>query len=92
MKQFPSLYVARNHGCIERCLILSQCIMGEYKKYNVKHLLYSSWERRRVNLIFSPDLARDMSFHMKQFPSLYVVLNHGYIQRYLIFIQCMVRV
>ena len=47
--------------------------------------LYSSRERGRVNLILLPELAGDMNYLMKQFPSLCVARNHSYIRRCLTF-------
>ena len=72
MKQFPSLYVSCKHGYIRRCLVFFQC-MGEYRRNKtLSTFLYISWERGRVNLIISPDIAGDMDYLMKQFPSLYM--------------------
>ena len=62
-----------------------QC-MGEYRRNKtLSTFLYITWERGRVNLIISPDLAGDMDYLMKQFPSLYVARNHSYIRRCLTF-------
>ena len=60
--------------------------MGEYRrKKTVSTFLYSSWERGRVKLIFSPYIAGDMNYLMKQVPSLYVARNQSYIRRCLTF-------
>ena len=84
MKHFPSLCVLCNpcyskwcYGQISAIAPLGQC-MGENRKKALSTISRTSWERGRVNLIFSNNLAGGMSYVMKHFPSLCVLCNPCY--------------
>ena len=85
MKHFPSLCVPCNpcysRWCYGQILAIAPLTVNVWERIGEKALctfLHSSWERGRVNLIFSSNLAGDVSLAMKHFPSLCVPCNPCY--------------
>ena len=78
IKQFPSQSVVCNPSYIWSFFNVWDSI-GEK---TLSTFLNSSWESGRVNLIFLPDLAGDVNYLIKQFPSQSVVCNPSYIWRF----------
>ena len=85
MKHFPSTCVlckpCYSKWCYGQKLAIAprgQCMYGRIGKNTLSTILHNTWERERVNLIFSLNLAGDVNKVMKHFPSPCVLCNPCY--------------